>query len=263
MAKNDVSNPDPSILNLTEDDTVNLNPSKPDISKPDPPDPDLLKTATFIPTPNSPGLRRDVQEPAIALLTEISASLRELKDLGAQFMKLVDLPEAEDVGRQRDRNSTRIGRRSNSGIISSRTTYAPLHGKSSAANGDITEAEESRRDRRRTTGSDDSDIIAINEEDTGASTEGALKGFHQLQSEYGDLPPPELFHQMLDFDIKRHGDLSSLWTAGSESREDAVAWLREKDLVFSRDERCGFTFDTVALAQLGDLYNVKCQIKAI
>lgn len=187
MANNDVSTPDPSVLNLTEDGTINLNPSKPDISKPDPPDPDLLKPATFIPTPSPPGLGRDVQEPAITLLTEISASLRELKDLGAQFMKLVDLPEAEDAGRQRDCNNTRIERHSVSEIISSRTTYSASHGKSSEANGDITEAEEGRRDRRRTTGSDGSDIIAVNEEgtqsseeDAGTSTEGALKGYNQL-----------------------------------------------------------------------------------
>lgn len=68
---------------------------------------------------------------------------------------------------------------------------------------------------------------------------------------------------MFDFDLKRYGGSSSLWSAGSESREDAVAWLREKDLVFFRDERCGFTFDAVALARLGDLYNVQCQVEEI
>ena len=39
--------------------------------------------------------------------------------------------------------------------------------------------------------------------------------------------------------------------------------MKEKDLVYSREELCGFTFDTVALARLGDLYNVHCQIGAI
>ena len=124
-------------------------------------------------------------------------------------MKLVDLPEAEDVGRQRDRNNTRFTRCSVSGIIDSRTTYSTSHGKASEANRNITEAKEGRRDRRRTTSSDDSNIIAVDEkgrqsseDDTGTSTEDALKGYNQLQTDYRDLPSPDLFEQMFDFDQK-------------------------------------------------------------
>ena len=114
MAKTDVSdpevsNPDPSVLNPSEDDTTNLNRSRPNIFKPDLPDPDLLKPAPFIAAPR---LGRDVEEPAIALLTEISASLRELKDFSARFMKLVELPEAETLGRRTDRNNIRLRGRS-------------------------------------------------------------------------------------------------------------------------------------------------------
>ena len=101
------------------------------------------------------------------------------------------------------------------------------------------------------------------EEGTEASTEGALKGYNQLQTKYGDLPYPDLFQQIFGFDLKRHDDLFSFCSTSSESRGDVFAWLRQKDLVFSRDERCGFKFDTVALAGLGDLHNVQCQIEEI
>ena len=300
MAKIDVSdpylsNPDPSVLNPSKDDTTNLNPSKPDIFKPDPSDPVLLNPTTFVPAPSPPGLGRDVEEPAIALLTEINASLRELKDLSARFMKLVDLPEAEDVGRRTDRNNTRIRSRSIFRGIGSRKTYSASHGKTSDTNEDITEAEEGRRDRRGTTGwddsdmisvigydkkgrrdsrgttgSDDSDIVAVighdtesSEDGTGASTEGALKGYNQLQTKYGDLPHPGLCLQMFNFDARRRISASASWMPDLGSPEEASAWLREKDLVFSRDERCGFMFDTVALATYGNLHQVQYQIADI
>ena len=252
MAKNDVSdpdlsNPDQSALNPTEDDTTNLNPSKPDISKPDPPHPDLLKPAPSIPAPSPLGLGRGVEEPAIALLREINASLRELKDFSAKFLKLVDLAEAEDLRRRTDRNNTRLKSPSILGSIGSRTT-------DSASHGNIPEAEQGRRDRRGTTGSDDSDINAVNEESTQsseegtwASIEGALKGYNQFQTRYGDLPHPCLFRQIFAFDLKGLDDPSSLSSTSSRSRDHAYSLLREKDLIFSRDERCGFRFDTVAL----------------
>ena len=300
MAKTDVSdpdlsNPDPSVLNPSDDDTTNLNPSKPDIFKPDPPDPVLLNPTTSIPAPSPPGLGRDVEEPAIALLTEISVSLRELKDFSARFMKLVDFPEVEDLRRRTDRNNTRIRSRSISRGIGSRRTYSASQGESSDANVDIEEGEQGRRDRRGTTGSDDSDIIAVighdkqgrrdrrgptgsddpdiiqvidddtesSEDGTGANTEGALKGYTKLQTKYGDLPHPDLCLQMFDFDARRCIPPSASWIPDLGSPEEASAWLREKDLVFSRDERCGFTFDTVALAKWGNLQSIQCQIEDI
>lgn len=42
-----------------------------------------------------------------------------------------------------------------------------------------------------------------------------------------------------------------------------TACLREKDPVFSRDERCGFKFDTVALARGGNLHSVQNRIADI
>ena len=275
MAKTDVSdpdlsNPDPSVLKLTEDGTPNLNPSKPDIFNPDPPHPDLLEPATSIPAPSPPGLGHDVKEPAIALLTEISASLRELKDFSARFMKLVDLPEAEDLRRRADRNNTRLRGRSISRSIGSKTTYSASQGESSDANVDIMEVEPGRRDRRGTTGLDDSDVIMVTEEDkelsedgTGACIEGPLKGYNQLQTKYGELPNPDLCLQMFQFTERRRISASASRMTDSGSPEEASAWLREKDLVFSRDERCGFTFDTVALAKRGDLKSVQCQIEDI
>ena len=56
---------------------------------------------------------------------------------------------------------------------------------------------------------------------------------------------------------------SASWIPDLGSPEEGSAWLREKDLVFSRDEQCGFTFDTVALAKWGNLQSVQCQIEDI
>lgn len=102
MTKIDVSDPDASALDLSRDDrcTTNLNPSKPDIFKLDPPDPDLLKSATSIPAPSPPGLGRDVEEPAVALLTEISASLGELKGFSARIKLVIfQKPKTMSSGR--------------------------------------------------------------------------------------------------------------------------------------------------------------------
>lgn len=68
---------------------------------------------------------------------------------------------------------------------------------------------------------------------------------------------------MFNFDLNRHEDASSLWSADSESCKDASPWLREKDLVFSRDERCGFKFDAVALVRGGGLHDFQGQIEDI
>ena len=132
------------------------------------------------------------------------------------------------------------------------------------------EAEQGRRDRRGTTGSDDSDIVEVisydtesSEDGTRASTESALKGYIKLQTKYGDLPHPDLCRQMFDFDVRRCIPPSASWMPDLGSPEEASAWLREKDLVFSRDEQCGFTFDTVALAKWGNLQSVQCQIEDI
>ena len=128
---------------------------------------------------------------------------------------------------------------------------------SNASNQDIVEAEQGRQDCRGSTGSDDSDIIRVigeseksDEEGMKASIEGVLEGYNQLHIKYGDLPHPDLCLQMFGDDFKRREDASS-------------AWLREKDLVFSRDERCSFTFDTVALAERGDLQSVQWQMGKI
>lgn len=279
MAKTDVSDPDlsypdPSVLDPTEDDTTNLNPSKPEIFKPDSPDPDLFNPAPFIAASSPPGFGHghSIEEPAIAFLREMNASLRELKDFSARFMNVVDLREAEDLRRRTDHNNTRLRSRSISGSIGSRTTDSGSHGKFSDANNYITITEQGRRDRRETTRSRDLYTNPLKEEGTEVSTErteviteGALKGYNQLQTEYGDLPHPDLFQRIFGFHLAGLDDPPSLWSISSENRNrnEAFAWLREKDLVFSRDGRCGFSFDTVALARVGDLHNVQRQIEEI
>ena len=185
-------------------------------------------------------------------------------------MNVVGLREAKDFRRRTGRNNTRLRSRSISRTIGSRTTDSASHWKISDASGNIAEAEQGRRDRRGITGSDDSDNIAVNEkstqsnqEGTEASTEGALKGYSQLQTKYEDLPHPKLFERIFGFGLMELDDPPSLWSFSSQNRKDAFVWLREKDIAFSREKQCGFRFDTVTLAGLGDLHNVQSQTEEI
>jgi hypothetical protein len=76
-----------------------------------------------------------------------------------------------------------------------------------------------------------------------------LKGYIFEEVKYGDFPHHDIYQQLFGY----------LPRTDTEARS---SWLKEKGLVFSRDERCCFTFDNVTL-QARDIRHFQDTFKKI
>lgn len=92
------------------------------------------------------------------------------------------------------------------------------------------------QDGRAFQGSDDEEEDIKDRANTANSWRHPLEKYTTELVKYGEWPQNDLCQQLF-------GDLPS------KKKKKTSAWLQEKRLIFPRDERCSFTFDSVALAQ--------------
>ncbi|KAL9613084.1 MAG: hypothetical protein Q9167_002341 [Letrouitia subvulpina] len=246
------------------------------------PDPDLKGPDPSNSAPCPPGSGRDINEPTVALLADINASLKDIKDFSARFMKLVDLAEAENIQRQGLCHAAVVRSNSTSESVQSATKNSTSFTGSSDQSGDVVGVEQARQDCKRSISPKIRDEIIVIEEDgpvlnsreymvpKGADSSArsianktiklALKGYTHIHIEYGEFPHKDLYRQLF-------GDVWDRDSAYGIVRERLLdvcsAWLKEKRLIFSCDERCNFAFDTVALSRYRDLRSVQFQIQRI
>jgi len=182
--------------------------------------------------PNPVILSPEGNESVLAVLAEISGSLKDLnaafKEYPARLLKLED---------DRGRDSQRMAE-----VIDSRYSDWWRSRK-----------RESRRSSRDKSyrASRSIEIASSYDDYMGSDQEEAEEDFIHEKVEYGEFPQKELCEQLFGYFLLSKDD------------ERCSSWLKEKGLVFPRDERYSFSFDSVSLAQERDLDGVQDKIKKI
>lgn len=253
--------------------------------------------ATTDPAPSPAALGHAGNELVLALLAEISASLKDIKGHSARFEELVNRadenqsdgkgkrPETyQDSGSDIESRETRRSSRVRSHTPPSRRSLEPNSQSASklysndvsveliARDGftgsgyravDVEERRFHGNSRNRSSRRSDNDVeveaqsVEANSQAEIRSTDSSnetghprLKGYTSVKVKYGDFPHPDLYQQMFGTLLKKGKNASSLW-------------LKEKGLVFARDERCSFSFDTASLAGRRRIASVQYVIRMI
>jgi len=222
--------------------------------------------------PIAASLGREANEKVLTLLAEISTSLKDLKGHSEQLVSLADRGQLSgpDTERRASQRNTRHSSRRSSRVRSHRRPRSTKSGSkyfgTSRDLGKGVEEGEAREDSGDPAGPRHSDNRTV--EVLGRSVEAGprdglgstasddeidnpkLQGYTSLKLKYEEFPDPDLSWQMFGKSLQRENDACS-------------SWLKEKGLVFARDERCSFTFDNFSLAGEPDLQNVQFVVENI
>ncbi|KAG8530501.1 uncharacterized protein KY384_005004 [Bacidia gigantensis] len=238
------------------------------------------------PDHDAPKVIRDANQSMVALLAGISASLEDIRAISTKFMSIVDSEELKDARRQNTRHTAAVEDRSASRSIRSATSHTTSSTNSSDQSEDAVRNGRERRQGRRTTRSSSRGEIVIVEETP------VLRSQRSRAPRQSLARPPSIVIERRSQARRVTNKFQNLTTlkytdsqvaivevidefeddADSETANDVdkeklldtcSEWLKEKRLIFSRDERCSFGFDTVALLTPRDLQYTQLRIEEI
>jgi hypothetical protein len=230
----------------------------------------VVPTAATTEAAHSPsGLGQECNEVLLKALAELSTNLKGFNYLSVRLLSLVDTPVTKDqvdrkgkrpetyqksgsnTEQRSTRRNTRIRNHQLPRRVESSSRSSSVYPDSDDGNVEVGEVEErnterSSRNRPRLRRSDD-EVAEIVEQGGQANSEDSAKstassdtrkslGLERNRSEdvkYGEFPNPDLCEQLFGELPGKRGDYAR------------YSRVKQKDLVFARDERCRFTFDTV------------------